>query len=293
MLSKERHIYHTIAIVTNRSDIMTLVNIKSGTAKSSNNIPGLSTRRTEVLKFLAGEGPLNVYQIQQKLGLPSYSTAHGAVKALEKDGLLKMQSLEETEKGVTAKVYGLTFAGLAFALTSEDVWTDLEKVVEFWGSIAPLPLRKYAYFVRCGLKDEALKCFSGALAVAFKELFELNKMLSEFLDQEERVGKVLTKSREDIESQFKKIWSRIFLECAIGPQPLDTLLKWYKALRGDPEVREWAVQTLKSEASRHRAWANVKENIQRIVEMQREPVWEEIKKRGAKWPAEISWEVHG
>ena len=293
MLSKERHIYLTTEIVTNRSDTMTSGNIGSVAKGNSNNIPSLPPRRTEVLKFLAGEGPLNVYQIQQKLGLPSYSTAHGAVKALENDGLLKMQALEQTEKGVTAKVYGLTFSGLALALTSEDVLTNLDKIVEFWGAIAPLPLRKYAYFARCGLKDEALKCYSSALVVAFKESFELKRMLSEFLGHEEQSGKAWAKSREEIESQFEKIWSRVFLECAIGPQPLDGLLKWYKALRGDPEVRQWVVETLRSEVSRHRAWADVKEDTQRIVEMQREPVWEEIKKQGVKWPAEISWEVRG
>ena len=292
ILSKERLIYHTVMIVTNLSDIMPSVNIQSEGAKSSNKILGLSARRNEVLQFLAREGALNIYQIRQKLGLTSYSTAHGAVKALEDGGLLVMQSLEQTEKGVMAKVYGLTFVGLAFAMTREDIWTDLEKVVKVWGHIAPLPLRKYAYFARCGLKDETLKCFRHAFGVAFRELFELSRMLRELLGRGEMVEEVLTKNQKNAETKFKEIWSRSFLESAIGPQPMDSLLKWYKALRGDQEVRDWAVQTLKREVFEHRSWADIKEGILQIVDMSQEPAWEEIKKKGTKWPMEISWEVY-
>jgi len=292
ILSKERLIYHTVLIVTNLSDIMPSVNIQSEGAKSSNKILGLSARRNEVLQFLAREGPLNIYQIQQKLGLTSYSTAHGSVKALEEGGLLVMQSLEQTEKGVTAKVYGLTFVGLAFAMTCEDIWTGLEKVVKVWGHVAPLPLRKYAYFARCGLKDEALKCFRHAFGVAFRELFELSRMLRELFGRGERVEEVLTKSQKNAETKFKEIWSRVFLESAIGPQPMGSLLKWYKALRGDQEVRDWAVQTLRKEVSKHRSWADIKNGTLQIVDMSQEPAWGEIKKRGTKWPAEISWDVH-
>ncbi|MFQ5758620.1 MAG: MarR family transcriptional regulator [Candidatus Bathyarchaeia archaeon] len=269
---------------------MPLVGIKSG-VKGTNRIPGLSARKVDVLLFLAKHGPLNIYQIQQNLGLTSYSTAHGAVKALEKMGLLTLQSEKKTEKGVTAKVYGLTFSGLVRAMLSEDLWVDMERVVKAWKSIAPLPLRKLDYFAKCGLEEKAKVGFQYALAMAFKELFELHRMLREFLHKEERIKGVLERSREDIEKKFGEIFARVFLEWAIGPQPLDDLVKWYKVLRGDPEVRDWAVQTLRRQVSRYRSRVDITEEVLRIVEMAHEPIWEEIKKRGGSWPVDISWEV--
>jgi DNA-binding MarR family transcriptional regulator len=271
---------------------MSLVNNKIVQAENKEKIPGLSMRETEVLKFLALEGPLNVYQIKQKLRLPSYSTAHGAVKALEEDGLLKMQALEKTSKGVTAKVYGLTFSGLALAMMCEDVWKNLEKVVKAWNSLTPLPLSKFEYLAKCGLGKDAQRCYRYAFVIAFKEAFELNKMLMNIFGREEHVREILLRSREDVEKEFRRIFDLSFLDCAMGAQPIDTLIKWYKALRCDKELRAWAVEMLKRKATRYHAWAGIAERNLAIIEAEQEPNWEEVKKKGIELPVEVSWQLH-
>jgi len=261
-------------------------------AENKEKIPGLSMRKAEVLKFLALEGPLNVYQIKQKLRLPSYSTAHGAVKALEEDGLLKMQALEKTSKGVTAKVYGLTFSGLALAMMCEDVWKNLEKVVKAWNSLTPLPLSKFEYLAKCGLREDAQRCYRYAFAVAFKEAFELNKMLKDIFGKEEQIGEILLRSREDVENEFRRVFESSFLDCVIGAQQIDILLKWYKALRSDPELRAWAVEMLKRKATRYHACASIVEKNLVIIEAEQEPNWEEVKAKGIELPVEVYWQLY-
>ena len=271
---------------------MSLAKNKTVQAENKEKIPGLSLRETEVLKFLAVEGPLNVYQIKQRLRLPSYSTAHGAVKALEEEGLLKVMALEKTVKGVTAKVYGLTFLGLALAMMCEDVWENLEKVVKAWSSLTPLPLSKFEYLAKCGLKENAQRCYRYAFAVAFKEAFELNEMLKDIFGEEEHIREILLRSHEDVEKEFRRIFDHSFLDSAIGAQPMDTLINWYKALRGDPELRAWALEILKKKATRYRAWASIAERKHTIIAAEQEPNWEEVKAKGVELPVEVSWPLH-
>jgi hypothetical protein len=71
--------------------------------------------------------------------------------------------------------------------------------------------------------------------------------------------------------EFRRIFDSSFLDCAIGAQPMDTLLKWYKALRGDPKLRAWAVEILKRKTSRYHAWASIAERNLSIIEAKQEP----------------------
>jgi hypothetical protein len=52
---------------------------------------------------------------------------------------------------------------------------------------------------------------------------------------------------------------------------MDTLLKWYKALRGDPKLRAWAVEILKRKTTRYHAWASIAERNLSIIEAKQEP----------------------
>jgi hypothetical protein len=255
-------------------------------------INSLSKRRFQVIMLLAMTGPLNIYQIKQKLSLPSYSTAHKTVKDLEKEGLLRMQGVKKTAKGVYAKIYELTFLGLMFALTNEKILNNLDKVVEAWENAAPLPLREYPYFVKCGLKEEAVKFYQQATRHSIKELVELNQMLANLVGDEESVEETLTKKAENIVEKLKEIWSNKFLEEIIGPKTLESLIKWYRALRNDPEIRSWTIQTLRRKAIQYRTWANVTEKILKIIESKEEPEWIKIQKQEVSWPIETSWKFH-
>lgn len=256
-----------------------------------NKIPGLSTRRSQVLFFIAENGPANIYQIKRKLNLPSYSTAHGSIKALEKEGLIQMQQEKQTEKGVHAKVYELNFFGLVYSLLYEDSWTNLEKIVNKWEAIAPFSLKQYSYFVRCGLKREALQAYQRALLGTLRELEKLSGELKGLMVDVRGIKEALVKHRNDIEKQAIDIWDSEFLKNALAPQPLTTLIKWYKAFRGNIEIQNWTTQMLKKEVARYYAWAKAKETIINIIESPQEPDWEKIKIQGVYWPTEHVWRI--
>jgi hypothetical protein len=124
------------------------------------------------------------------------------------------------------------------------------------------------------------------------EAFELNKILKDVFGEEEHVGEILLRSHEDVEKEFRRIFDQKFLDCAIGAQPMDTLINWYKALRGDPELRAWASEILKEKATRYRSWASIAERKHTIIAAEQESNWEEVKEKGIELPAEVSWQLH-
>lgn len=287
ILSKKTLIYHADMILSCKSDIMIKDNIKNKQAKIR--IPQLSSREAEVLIYLAEAGPSNIYQIQQRLGLSSYSTAHTAVKALEKGGLIRIQALEKSMKGVTAKVYGLTFSGLIYALTHGDAWNNLGDIVKAWRPVMPLPMAKFEHFVDYGLKNEAEKCYHYATLEVLKELRELSNILANLLGMEEQADKALEKSWESVEKKAKEVFCEKFLEYVLGTQLPENLVKWHKALRSDAELRTWAAETLEKKAERLHKWAKIVEKNLKIIESEQEPKWEEIKSQ--EIPMEISWQL--
>lgn len=252
---------------------------------------GLSKRTSEVFHFITKEGPLNIYQIRKSMKSPSYSTVHKAVKILESRGLIKVRCVKQTEKGVNAKVYELTFFGLLYALIYLKTWPDFLKVASAWENLAPIPLQKYSYFVKLDLKENAIKAYRNASLNTLKELTQLYEMIENWLDSPKRINEILEKNMENIENQAKEVWNNYFLESILEPQPPDIRIKWYKAFRSDPELKEWIIKKLKNKALRHHTRAQIIEEVVGLIEQPHEPNWEEIKKKGIRWQTEIVWKL--
>jgi hypothetical protein len=117
-------------------------------------------------------------------------------------------------------------------------------------------------------------------------------MLKDIFGKEEHVKEILQRSREDVEKEFRRIFDQNFLDRATSTLPMDTLINWYKALRGDPELRAWASEILKEKATSYQAWASIAETKHTIITAEQEPNWEEVKAKGIKLPAEVCWQLH-
>jgi len=118
----------------------------------------------KVIEVLAENGPLSKWQLKEKAKL-EYPRVHEAVSKLENDGYVKVYDTMTSDKGLTMKIYGLTFRGVTAYLASvslvpplgigepgEDVeafkkryaeeksryLTEVEKLVEFLKSYGEL-----------------------------------------------------------------------------------------------------------------------------------------------------------
>jgi predicted transcriptional regulator len=103
--------------------------IKRKQKPSGNTQIELPAMKEKALLRFAECGELNIYQISKdcKMG---YSTAHSSIKALEKDGLLRLKSASKNEKGVIAKSYDLTAKGVYQAIVAKSSWSEKIKIAE-------------------------------------------------------------------------------------------------------------------------------------------------------------------
>jgi hypothetical protein len=92
-------------------------------------IPELPDKQKKVLLFFANIGEANTYEVSAACEL-QYSTAHSSVKALEKEGTLQFKSEEINKKGVVAKNYAITTAGVHRCLCASLPWHDKVEIVE-------------------------------------------------------------------------------------------------------------------------------------------------------------------
>ena len=99
--------------------------------RDSNAMPKLPEKKKTVLLFFAEKDEANAYEVSEKCSL-QYSTAHSSVKALEKDGLLRLKLEKINEKGVPTKVYGLTTKGAYWSIYSVSTWHEKILFAEKW-----------------------------------------------------------------------------------------------------------------------------------------------------------------
>jgi hypothetical protein len=114
-----------LVIVTISSDSMTYDSIKRKQKLHSYAPLDLAAMKEKVLLLIAENGETNIYQVGEQCQI-GYSTAHSSIKALEKQGLIKLRSAHKNAKGVIAKSYGVTTKGIYQSIYAKSIW--LEKV---------------------------------------------------------------------------------------------------------------------------------------------------------------------
>jgi len=125
--------------------------IKNMMERYSKALPELPDRKKKVLLFFAEKGEANIYKVSEDCDM-RYSTAHSSVKALEKEGFVRLKSEEINEKGVTAKVYGLTTKGLHRSIYAMSTWHEKIVIAEKWQSLLNPNVLEWMKFIEV-LKD--------------------------------------------------------------------------------------------------------------------------------------------
>jgi predicted transcriptional regulator len=230
-------------------------------------IRSLKGKRVQVLCFLACEGPANIYQIAKGASM-RYSVAHKSVRDLEKRGFIRLEEEKLGKKGVMTKVYVLTLRGLLMAIKSGELGVDdMDRVTARWKHHLPMLFGNWQYFGKMQLK---------------KEVFEFLKGVDTGYRDERRVLWELAVEAIKTQGLFNFImWggsTGFFSE-----ESWKSLVKWLKAIRGNPDLRKWMIDHIKREVNIAKALLRMSEETLQIIESPSEPDWEKLK----KWP-EIS-----
>lgn len=199
-------------LVTIDSDSMRRDSIKNMMERYTNTLAELPDRKKKVLLFFAEKGEANSYKVSEDCKM-QYSTTHSSVKALEKEGFVRLKSEKINEKGVTAKVYTLTLKGLCKAFTVSDaLWLKIDVIIDRWSGLLPV-LTKFSVFKKHGLEaffKKSLKTDSSL--IAFSEQIHFASYLKQGL---------------------------IDRATAIGTSGnADFMMKWNRVLHEDPELRQ-------------------------------------------------------
>jgi len=179
----------------------------------------LTRNRLSVLCHLAVNGPThNIYQISEELNL-RYSAVHASIAYLEKNRLIKLEKEVESEKGGTAKIYGLTLPGLAVVIEYNKI-EDFDLIAEKWKSLLPPVLGKWEYFKSMGLVDEREKLLRYIARSIMRDFMlycgresDWNQTLEYFVD---------------------------YVFC----QPPEIMQKWCEAIRKNDELKQWIIDEL-------------------------------------------------
>jgi len=200
----------------------------------------------EILKRLVLNGPLNCYKISvenQRIVI-TYPTVLRRLKT-DKDSLLNTGMVSEVE-GTKPVEYTLTTQGLlrVFSRYTKNLQGHMDNIVDRWGSLLPSPFQKWSYLKAKGLENQMIEILKG-LGWVFPRLA-----------RDKYLGYVVR---------------AVFFHILFGGGVSKDTLAWYKALRDDPELKEWAISNLRHDIDTIRDWGKVYEQVLQIIEASKEP----------------------
>lgn len=165
-----------------------------------------------ILGVLAEHKECEQYRLPKETNL-SYRTILRLLKSLELMKWIRLIRTEASAKGgKEKKIYALTLRGLAIVLMTSN---DMQKVIKKQGDALPLVLGKWEYFKSVGLEKE----MNDAICWVGNQILEGYDMKA---------------------FATERFWYYIFMMTAGAAK-----VKWLKALRGDPDLRQWAVEEMK------------------------------------------------
>jgi len=175
----------------------------------------------------------------------------------DKDSLLKTGLVEEVQDTRPRK-YTLTELGLLKLLSHypEQLKDRMGQIAERWSSLLPPLLRKWSHLKSRGVENE---------------MIEILKTLRW------RIGWMVPLWSSDPETeQYKEYLLERFIRLPFfyrlfRPRVSEVTLAWYKAIRDDPELKEWMISSLKDEISTIRSLGEVYEQSLRTIEASEEP----------------------
>jgi len=206
----------------------------------------------EILKRLVLNGPLNCYEMSvenQKIVI-TYPTVWRRVKT-DKDSLLNTGMVSEVESTKPVK-YNLTTQGLLRVLSRypKNLQGHMDDIVDRWSSLLPPPFQKWSYLKAKGLENQMIEILRG-LGWVFPRLA-----------RDRYLGYVVR---------------AVFFHILFGGGASKDTLAWYKALRDDPELKEWAIDNLRRDIDAIRDWGKIYEQVLKMIEASKEPNLDDLK----------------
>ena len=118
---------------------------------------GLSKWQLTVLDSLVLKGEQNIQEIQLSEGM-NYATTNRSVKMLERLSFVWMSNRDEARGPKGAQNYSVTPLGVVEALLRGGVQSQINRVVEDWGEVAPRYVHHWTDFNEDGVVDDLWKC---------------------------------------------------------------------------------------------------------------------------------------
>ena len=118
---------------------------------------GLSTWQLTVLDSLMLNGEQNIQEIQLGKGM-NYATTNRSVKMLERLSLVWMSKRNEARGPKGAQNYSVTPLGVVEAFLRGSIRSQVYRVVENWGEVAPRYVHHWTDFNETGVADDLCRC---------------------------------------------------------------------------------------------------------------------------------------
>ena len=199
-----------------------------------------------ILRQIALNGEVTQYDLKASTGL-TYAPIHEAVKTLLASKYIRETRRENFRGPLPKRFFGLTLRGLAMAFLLSDIPRDVDKLAEKWGDTLPLVLGKWKYFVNVGLEKQFVDAFIWVAKWVLQWGYDRKAFATE------------------------RFWYYIFVMTAGAAK-----VKWLRALRGDPELRQWAVEEMKEWLLEGREITRIYERSLEVLEMSNEPDWSNV-----------------
>ena len=201
----------------------------------------------KILHSIALNGESTQYELKASTEL-TYAPIHEAIKVLLASNLIHETRQETFRVPLPKRFFGLTLKGLAWTiLLTAKIPQDLNKIAEKWGRLLPLALGKWKYFAAANLQKEFIEAF---IWVA-KWILDWGYNTKEFATE--------------------RFWYFIFQMTAGA-----TKVKWLRTLRGDPDLRPWAIEEMKEWLAEGRVFMKIHERSLEVLEMPSEPDWTKV-----------------
>lgn len=201
----------------------------------------------KTLQSIAINGESTQYELKAATHL-TYSPIHDAIETLLESKFIHETRQEPHSGPLPKKYYGLTLEGVAMAfLLMSKTPQDIDRICEKWGGLLPLALGKWKFFVTAGLEKEFIEAFTWVA----KWILDWGYNTESFATE--------------------RFWFFIFMKTA-----RETKIKWLKAFRGDPQLKNWASEEMKE-------WFLEDEELRRIhrvsldaLDVAQEPDWNKV-----------------
>jgi hypothetical protein len=208
----------------------------------------ISEKQLAVLRWIAENGSTTEYELTKHLreiGISSF-IAHQAPRVLAEKRLLKAEPKGKARTGKTIKQYQLTLKGLFTLVLAEGRQINLNKVIKKWRHLLPLVFEKWDYLVSAGLESELVAAVEWLAMWGAQQGGDVTGIML-----------------------MEQLFNYIF-----HLQTPKIKVKWIKAIRGDKDLRRWAVATMKLWLAESREWIQINEKTLQLMEMAEEPDWQ-------------------